>query len=135
MVVFWFDWQVIISFVSNMQTLSKIVTKGALFVRMLVIEKQFVILISLNNYMPLENRKRRIIFPFWECFNQTLSRYIPAENKIRKNKNSRLAEHKTSIFWLKFGKPLWRIWKIKASASSLNLCLLNQFAQVTYSRS
>ena len=38
--------------------------------------------------MPLENRKRRIIFPFWECFNQTLSRYIPAENKIRKNKNS-----------------------------------------------
>ena len=56
---------------------------------MLVTEKQFAILISLNNYMPLENRKRRIIFPFWECFNQTLSRYKPAENKIRKNKNSK----------------------------------------------
>ena len=38
--------------------------------------------------MPLENRKRKNISPFWECFNQTLSKYIPAENKIRRNKNS-----------------------------------------------
>ena len=37
--------------------------------------------------MPLENRKRKKIFPFWELFNQTLSTYIPAENKIKKNKN------------------------------------------------
>ena len=37
--------------------------------------------------MPPEIRKRKKI-PFWECFNQTLSKYIPAENKIRKNKNS-----------------------------------------------
>ena len=37
--------------------------------------------------MSLENRKRKNIFPFRECFNQTLSKYIPSENKIRKNKN------------------------------------------------
>ena len=37
--------------------------------------------------MPLENRKRKKVFPFWERFNQSLSKYIPAENKIRKNKN------------------------------------------------
>ena len=38
--------------------------------------------------MLLEIRNRRNIFLFWERFNQTLSKYIPAENKIRKNKNS-----------------------------------------------
>ena len=37
--------------------------------------------------MPLENKKRKRLFPFWERFNQTLSKYVPAENKIRKNKN------------------------------------------------
>ena len=36
-------------------------------------------------YMPLENRKRKN--PFWKCLNQTL-KYIPGENKIRKNENS-----------------------------------------------
>ena len=58
--------------------------------------------------MPLENRKRKKVFPFWERFNQSLSKYIPAENKVRKNKNSEklLAEHKTSIFNPKFGKLL-----------------------------
>ena len=39
--------------------------------------------------MPLENRKRKTLFSFWDCYNQTLSKYIPAENKIRKNKNSK----------------------------------------------
>ena len=39
--------------------------------------------------MPLEIRKRKKMFLFWERFNQTLSKYIPAENKIRKNKNSK----------------------------------------------
>ena len=38
--------------------------------------------------MPLENRKRKKVFPFWERFNQSLSKYIPAENKIRKITNS-----------------------------------------------
>ena len=38
--------------------------------------------------MLLENIKRKIISLFWQHFNQTLSKYIPAENKIRKNKNS-----------------------------------------------
>ena len=38
--------------------------------------------------MLLENIKRKIISPFWQHFNQTLSKCIPAENKIRKNKNS-----------------------------------------------
>ena len=37
--------------------------------------------------MLLENRKRKKIFPFWEYLNQTLNKYIPAENKISKNKN------------------------------------------------
>ena len=38
--------------------------------------------------MPLENRKSKKVFAFWERFNQSLSKYIPAENKVRKNKNS-----------------------------------------------
>ena len=37
--------------------------------------------------MPLENTKRKKIYPFWEPFNQTLNKYIPAEDKIRKNKS------------------------------------------------
>ena len=37
--------------------------------------------------MSLENRKRKKIFPFWERLGQTLSKHIPAENKIGKNKN------------------------------------------------
>ena len=36
--------------------------------------------------MPLENRKRKKIFQFWERLNQTLSRYIPAEKK-KENRN------------------------------------------------
>ena len=39
--------------------------------------------------MPFENRKRKKVLSFWERFNQSLSKYIPAENKIRKNKNSK----------------------------------------------
>ena len=38
--------------------------------------------------MLLENIKRKIISLFWQHFNQTLSKYIPTENKIRKTKNS-----------------------------------------------
>ena len=53
---------------------------------MLAFEKEPVVLISLNKYMPLKNRKRKNIFPFWEPFNQTLNKYIPAENKIREKK-------------------------------------------------
>ena len=34
--------------------------------------------------MPLENRKRKKTFPFWERLNQTLSRYIQAEKKKEK---------------------------------------------------
>ena len=37
--------------------------------------------------MSLENRKRKKIFPFWERLSPTLSKHIPAENKIGKNKN------------------------------------------------
>ena len=55
---------------------------------MLAFEKEPVVLVSLNKYMPLENRKRKNIYPFWGPFNQTLNKYIPAENKIRKNKTS-----------------------------------------------
>ena len=36
--------------------------------------------------MPLENKKEKI-YPFWERFNLTLNKYIPAENKISKNEN------------------------------------------------
>ena len=39
--------------------------------------------------MPLEKKKRKKVFPFWERFNQSLSKYIPAENKIKKNENSK----------------------------------------------
>ena len=96
---------------------------------MFAFEKEPVVLISLNKHMPLENRKRKKIFPFWEPFNQTLNKYIPAENKIRKNKSS--AEHLISIFSAKPEKFLWRIWKVKSSDSSLNLCPLNKLGQVT----
>ena len=117
-----------------MQPPEKINTKGALFVRMLVFEKQLVVSISLNNYMPLENRKKSI--SILGSFNLSLSKYIPAEKKIRKNKNSKdfLLYTKLSIFNQKFGKLLRGIWKIKSSVSNLNLCLLNQLAQVTNSR-
>ena len=70
-----------------MQSLGKkINTKWVLFVRMLSFEKEFVS-ISLKNYMPFENRKRKKNL-FWERFQQSLNKYIPAENKIRKNKSS-----------------------------------------------
>ena len=39
--------------------------------------------------MPLENRKRKKKISFWEHFNQSLKKYIPAENKIRKFKDSK----------------------------------------------
>ena len=55
---------------------------------MLAFEKEPAVLISLNKYMSLENRKRKKKYPFWEPFNQTLSKYIPGENKIRKNKSA-----------------------------------------------
>ena len=32
--------------------------------------------------------KEKKVFPFWEHFNQSLSKYVPAEKKIRKHKNS-----------------------------------------------
>ena len=54
---------------------------------MLVFEKELVVSISLY-YMPLENRKRKQNILILGRFNQTLSKYIPAENKIRKYKNS-----------------------------------------------
>ena len=97
--------------------------------KMLAFEKGPVVLISLSKYMPLENRKRKNIYLFWEHFNQTFNKYTPAENKIRKNKSS--AEHLTSIFSPKPEKFLWRIWKVKSSDSSLNLCPLNKLRQVT----
>ena len=70
-----------------MPPLKKFYTKGALFVRMLVFEKELVVSISLY-YMPLENRKRKQNIFILGRFNQTLSKCIPAENKIRKYKNS-----------------------------------------------
>ena len=62
------------------------------------------------------------------------NKYIPAENEIRKNKNSKdFLLNTKQVFkkFGKFGKFIWRIWKIKSLASSLNLCPLNQLAQVT----
>ena len=55
---------------------------------MLDFGKEPVVLISLNKYMPLEDRKRKkYTHPFSEPFNQTSNKYIPAENKIRNNKS------------------------------------------------
>ena len=45
-----------------MQPPEKSNTKGALFVRMLIFEKYLIVSISLNKYMPLENRKRKKMF-------------------------------------------------------------------------
>ena len=53
--------------------------------------------------MPLENRKRKKIFPFWERFHQSLSKYIPPENKIMKNKNS-----EDYIFRQYFQAEIWK---------------------------
>ena len=51
--------------------------------------EKWTVSISLSNHMPLENRKRKKVFPFWERFNQCLSKYIPAaKGKVSKNKNS-----------------------------------------------
>ena len=47
--------------------------------------------------MPLENRKRKKIFPFCERFNQSLSKYMPAENKIRKNSKDFLLNTKQAF--------------------------------------
>ena len=48
------------------------------------------------------------LYAFWEHFNQTLNKYIPAENKIKENKTPKtsmmFAEHKTNIFTPKCGK-------------------------------
>ena len=43
----------------------------------------------MNKYLQLENRKRKKMFPVWERFKQTFSKYIAAENKIKKNKKSK----------------------------------------------
>ena len=50
-----------------------------------------------------------------ERFNQTLNKYIPYDNKVRKNVNLEdFAERKASISTAKFGKSLENIttWKI-----------------------
>ena len=124
MAVFCLDRQVIIS------PRKKTKTKEALFVRMLVFQNNLLFRLVWTIICHLRIEKK--IFPFWEHFKQTLSKYIPAENKIRENKNSEdFLLHQASIFRPKLGKFLWRIWKIKSSASSLNLCSPNQPTQVT----
>ena len=77
-------------------------------------------------------------YSFLERFDQTLNNFIhwtsiyQSENEIRKIRTLKtFYEHKASIFTPKFGKFLWRIWKIKSSASNLDLCLLTQLTQVT----
>ena len=71
--------------------------------------------------------------PFWERFNQTLSKYIPAEDKMRKNKNSEdFLLNTKQVF---SGRNLENFSYTNSSASSLNLCPQNQLAQVTNSRS
>ena len=37
-------------------------------------------------YVTWKQKMKKKNFPFWERFNQSLSKYIPADNKIRKNK-------------------------------------------------
>ena len=91
--------------------------------------------------MPLENTKRKKIYPFWERLNQTLNKHIPDGNKIRKNKNSQelflntkqkfLSLKVEKVFFFKFVKFLWRIWKIKSSISNLNLYLLNKLPKLS----
>ena len=105
MVVFSFDWQVIVTFASNMQPPEKSNTKWSLFVRMLLFEKEPVILISLSGYMPLENRKRKkynsVLGTFQPNFEQVYTSW--EQNKEKWKLRRLLAEHKTSIFNPKFG--------------------------------
>ena len=100
---------------------------------------RLVVSISLNNYVPLVWIKKEKTYI---CFGNVLTKlwiilyfsqvYTSWERNKEKSKPRRLfAEHKASIFTPKFGKFLWRIWKIKSSTSSLNLCQLNQLAQAT----
>ena len=85
--------------------------------------------------MSFENRKRKKIFHFGNVLTKLWASIYQLRTKWGKIKLwSLLAEHKISIFRLKFGKLLWRIWKIKSSACSLNLCPLNQLSYVTNSR-
>ena len=96
---------------------------------------------SLNNYMPRENRKRQKskrqkLYTSWECFYQTLNNYILHENKIRKNINpfKTLCRTQSKNFYTKVRKVSLEnttTWKIKSSASSLNLCASNKLAQIT----
>ena len=63
------------------------------------------------------------------CFEQVCTSW--ERNKEKWKLRRLFTEHKASIFTTKFGKFLWRILKIRSSASSLNLCPLNQLTQVT----
>ena len=58
--------------------------------------------------MPLRIEKEKKI-PFWKRFDQTLSKYIPAENKIRKKNYEDFLLNTKQAFSGKFGKLLWRI--------------------------
>ena len=44
--------------------------------------------LNLKEFLSLKNNLLFRLVPFWECFNQSFSKYIPAENKTSKNKNS-----------------------------------------------
>ena len=71
---------------------------------------------SLNNYMPPENRKRQKVYMHLElCFNLFLNNNVLHKNKIRKYINPTtepqklFVEYKTRISMPKFGKFFWRI--------------------------
>ena len=73
------------------------------------------------------NKKRKNRYSFWECFNQTLNKFIAAENKIRTNKNSAdfILNKKQVLSRVNWEKFLWRIWKIKVDLHSANFSRAN----------
>ena len=83
----------------------KINTKGALFARVLVFGKQLVVSISLNNYMPLENRKWKKYFHFGNVLTNLWASIYQLRTKSEKIKTL-----KTSC-WTKNKYFQYEVWK------------------------
>ena len=62
-----------------MQPLEKVNTKGALY-ECSSLKNNLLFRLVLTSICHLRIEKKN---PFWERFNQTLNKYIPAENKVR----------------------------------------------------
>ena len=113
------------------------------FDRQVIIRMFNFCLMSLNNYMPHENRKRQkiiytsrqklytrlgnVLIKLWKCT-------IQEQNKEKYKPFKTLCETQSKNFYSKVREVSLEnttIWKIKSLASSLNLCASNKLAQIT----